>query len=62
MHLERIQLSCKVLKFGLVTHGSYRSIIMLEKCGYLDLNEFDIKMMVKGYTIELFFNPGGRLR
>ena len=38
-------------------HGSYRSI-MLNKCGYSDLNEFDIKMMVESYS-HLFNKRGG---
>ena len=57
MHLERIQLSCNVSSFGLIMHGSYRSI-MLNKCGYSDLNEFDIKMMVESYS-HLFNKRGG---
>ena len=36
-------------------HGSYISIIMLEKCNRSDLNEFEVKKMMKSHAIENYF-------
>ena len=41
-------------------HGSYRFIIMLEKCGHSDLNVFHLKWIIDTHSKWKNQNPGGR--
>ena len=44
--------------FGM--HGSYKLIIMLEKCGHPDINVFHIKWIIGNHGNWKNQNPGGR--
>ena len=41
-----------------VAVSEYMNFIVLEKFGGLDLNEFEVKTIMKGHDIDFFSNPG----
>ena len=51
---------CKVEIKRLILHGSYKWIIMFEKCGRLDLTVFHLIWVIGTYGNWKNQNPGGR--